>query len=307
MPVMNPASDYCQRWSKGTHSWRHRSEGGFDPRLYDVVPLVEKTARAFVVDEHYAASFPAARFSIGLLTRDDRYPINGAIVDGMALVGVATFSTPMSSRVLTSVFPTLAPYEESVELGRFVLTDTPANAESWFLARAFRLAHERGIRGVVSFADPMPRHRRVTEALEDGTLAERVEEVASGHCGTIYQSVGARALGRSTARTLHYDPRRGVVLSERTLSKIRCGESGSEAAEKHLVSLGAPVRHAGQDVKVWLREALDAIGIVRRRHPGNFRYAFALGSAAARRRLPIVGDVTPYPKASTDRLPALIF
>lgn len=35
--------------------------------------------------------------------------------------------------------------------------------------------------------------------------------------------------------------------------------------------------------------------------------AFALGSAAARRRLPIVGDVTPYPKVSTDRLPALIF
>ena len=88
-----------------------------------------------MVDEHYAASFPAARFSIGLLTRDDRYPINGAIVDGMALAGVATFSTPMSSRVLTSVFPTLAPYEESVELGRFVLTDTPANAESWFLLR----------------------------------------------------------------------------------------------------------------------------------------------------------------------------
>ena len=93
---MNPASDYCQRWSKGTHSWRHRSEGGFDPRLYDVVPLVEKTARAFVVDEHYAASFPAARFSIGLLTRDDRYPINGAIVDGMALAGVATAEMAMA-------------------------------------------------------------------------------------------------------------------------------------------------------------------------------------------------------------------
>ncbi|MGO8609087.1 hypothetical protein ACC848_39680, partial [Rhizobium johnstonii] len=91
------------------------------------------------------------------LTRDDRFPINGATVDGMALVGVATFSTPMASRVLSSVFPTLEPYEQSIELGRFVLTDTPANAESWFLARAFRHAYDRGIRGVVSFADPMPR------------------------------------------------------------------------------------------------------------------------------------------------------
>lgn len=97
--------------------------------------MPERIARAFVVDEHYAASFPAARFSIGLLTRDERYPLNGAVVDGMALVGVATFSTPLASRVLTAGFPTLAPYEESIELGRFVLTDSPANTESWFLAR----------------------------------------------------------------------------------------------------------------------------------------------------------------------------
>lgn len=303
---MNPASDYCQRWSKGAHSWRHASEGGFDSRLYDVVPLPEKIARAFVIEEHYAASFPAARFSIGLLTRDERYPLNGAMVGGMALAGVATFSTPMASRVLTSVFPTLAPYEESIELGRFVLTDTPANAESWFLSKAFRLARERGIRGVVSFADPMPRHRRVTDVLDDGTLVERVEEVLPGHVGISYQSLNARALGRSTARTLNYDPRRGVVLSERTLSKIRCGESGCDAAEKHLVSLGAPARRAGQDAKQWLHEALDALGVVRRRHQGNFRYAFALGSLAERRRLPIVGEVTPYPKPHTDRLPALI-
>lgn len=124
----SPASEHCQRWSRGRHSWRHASEGGFDPELYQVTPITEATARAFVIDEHYASSFPAARFSIGLLTRDDRFPINGTIIDGMALVGVATFSTPMASRVLSSVFPTLEPYEQSIELGRFVLTDTPANA-----------------------------------------------------------------------------------------------------------------------------------------------------------------------------------
>lgn len=122
----------------------------------------------------------------------------------------------------------------------------------------------------------MPRHRRVTDVLDDGTVLEHVEQASPGHCGIVYQSGNALALGRSTARTLSYDARRGVVLSERTLSKIRCSESGSEAAEKHLVSLGAPARRAGQDAKEWLREALDEIGIVRRRHPGNFRYKCAL-------------------------------
>lgn len=298
----SPASEYCQRWSRGRHSWRHASEGGFDPQLYQVTPITEATARAFVIDEHYASSFPAARFSVGLLTRDDRFPINGATVDGMALVGVATFSTPMARRVLSSVFPTLEPYEQSIELGRFVLTDTPANAESWFLARAFRHAYDRGIRGVVSFADPMPRHRQVTEVLDDGTMIERTERTSPGHCGLIYQAGNAVALGRSTARTLNYHARQGIVLSERSLSKIRGQERGADAAERHLVSLGAPVRRAGQDPRSWLRAALAALEVTKIRHPGNFRYAFPLGSSSHRRRLPIGLPRTAYPKPDTDIL-----
>lgn len=299
----SPSSDYCQRWSRGTHTWRHISEGGFDPRLYQVAPITEAAARAFVIDEHYAASFPAARFSIGLLTRDDRFPINGAIIGGMALVGVATFSTPMSKGVLSSVFSTLEPYEQSIELGRFVLTDTPANAESWFLARAFRHAYDRGIRGIVSFADPLPRRRQITETRDDGTTTERIEQVSPGHVGGIYQSVNAIALGRSTPRTLNYVPRRGLVLSERSLSKIRGQERGADAAERHLVSLGAPIRRAGQDPRAWLREALAALEVTKIRHPGNFRYAFPLGSSSQRRRLPIGLPRTAYPKAATDILP----
>lgn len=302
--ALTPARDHCQRWSRGSHSWRHPSEGGFDAQLYRVVPIAENVARAFVVDEHYAGSFPAARFSIGLLTRDERFPVNGAVVEGMALVGVATFSTPMASSVLTCTFPTLEPYAQSIELGRFVLTDTPANAESWFLTRAFRHAYDRGIRGVVSFADPMPRHRRVTEILDDGTFTERTEQTMPGHCGLIYQAKGAIALGRSTPRTLNYDARRGVVLSERTLSKIRGGERGSDAAERHLVSIGAAARRAGQDRREWLRDALGELGIVKVRHPGNFRYGFILGSAAQRRRVPVALPRTTYPKPATDLLPA---
>ncbi|MGC5225173.1 hypothetical protein ACPW96_21600 [Micromonospora sp. DT81.3] len=303
--VRSPSSENCQRWDKGKPSWRHPTDGGFDASLYTVTPLPEAAARAFVEAEHYAGSFPAARFSFGLLTRDDRFPINGAIVDGQALVGVATFSTPMTQRVLTQVFPDLTPYEESIELGRFVLTDTPANAESWFLRRAFQLAAAAGIRGVVSFADPLPRHRRVLEVDDDGTSTERVEVTTPGHCGLIYQATNATACGRSTPRTLNYHPRRGLVLSERTLQKVRAQESGAASAEKHLVTLGAPIRRAGEDPRAWLRDALEAMQIVKVRHPGNWRYAFAIGSPSQRRRVRIALPPTHYPKPATDLLPAI--
>ncbi|MET7353048.1 hypothetical protein [Streptomyces mirabilis] len=64
---------------------------------------------------------------------------------------------------------------ESLECSRFVLTDEcPANAESWFLARCFDELLVRGVRGIVSFADPVPR-RDAPGAV-----------VAVGHVGTIY-------------------------------------------------------------------------------------------------------------------------
>lgn len=67
--VTLPGSDFCQRWRDRRHSWRHRSEGGFDARRYDVAPLIEADARAFVEVNHYAGTYPAARLRFGL-TRD---------------------------------------------------------------------------------------------------------------------------------------------------------------------------------------------------------------------------------------------
>jgi hypothetical protein len=32
----------------------------------------------------------------------------------------------------------------------------PANGESWFLARCWEMAARQGVRGVVSFSDPVP-------------------------------------------------------------------------------------------------------------------------------------------------------
>jgi hypothetical protein len=289
-----------QRWANGTHSWRRPSDGGFDQNRFEAVPLPESVARRFVERHHYAGSFPAARFSYGLTTDDDRLAIDGTLVEGRALVGVAVLSVPMSSKALTKVFPDLEPNQETLELGRLVLTDTPANAESWFLRRVFDDATSRGLRGVVSFSDPMPRRRTVIDEHGD----ETVLTVTPGHAGVVYQSLNALALGRSTARTLTYLPRYGTVLSDRMLQKIRAGESGSDSAERRLVTLGARPRRAGEDAREWLRSALDDLAVTKVSHPGNFRYAWPLGTPAQRRRTRIGMDRTPYPKPATDLLTA---
>jgi hypothetical protein len=87
---LDPASAFCQRWRARRHSWRHRSEGGFDARRYDVVPLAEADARTFVATNHYSASYPAARLRFGLY-------------DGPWLVGVAVLGVPMQRRVQESI------------------------------------------------------------------------------------------------------------------------------------------------------------------------------------------------------------
>lgn len=302
-PSLSPESPYCQRWRLGRHSWRHVSEGGFDAAQFDVQPIPELHARLLVRRHHYAGTLPATRFSWGLFTRDDRLVDDSTpLLDGRGLVGVACLSVPMTSSVLTNVFPTLVPIAESLELGRLVLTDpVPANAESWFLTRVWRQAAAAGIRGIVSFADPLPRQRSIAHTLPDGSVTEVVETLSPGHVGACYQGAGAIACGRSTARTLVYLPRRGTVLSERTLSKIRLQESGSAAAERLLVTLGATPRRSSEDPRAWLRSALDDVGAIRLRHPGNFRYAWPIGTRR-QRRAPIAIARTPNPKADTHRL-----
>ena len=177
----------CQRWNSGRHSWRHLREGGFDRRRYQVTDLAEADAKAFCAAHHYAgASYPAAIRRYGLIDRA-----------GGRLVGAAVLGAPVSSKVLTGPLPTLEPYRESVELSRFVLLDEcPANTESWMLTRAFEDLRAHGIRGVVSFADPVPRWTAA------GVL------IKPGHFGIIYQACGADYTGRGTARSLVMLPRR---------------------------------------------------------------------------------------------------
>jgi hypothetical protein len=247
----NPASEWCQRWANRRHTWRHRSEGGFDARRYEVAELAEASARAFVEANHYSGSFPAARFSYGLF-------------DGVWLVGAAVLSVPVQAKVLTDVYPDLEPYDESLELGRLVLADqVPAPAETWFLARVWKLARRRGLRGVVMFADPMPRR----------TLAGDV--VFPGHVGLIYQAASTLALGRGTPRTQHLLPD-GGVLNARALQKVRAGEVGTDYVERLLVGHGARPRRLRETGRDWLGHALDEARVRRVRHPGPYRYGFAL-------------------------------
>jgi hypothetical protein len=129
MPEVSPSSDWCQRWREGEAGWRHQSEGDFDPGSYEVAPLDDRTARAYVLAHHYSRTYVASRLRYGLWERRG------------ALVGVAVLSVPVRAAVLTRLVPELIPYAESPERRRFVLADRVlGNGESWFLARVLRLA-----------------------------------------------------------------------------------------------------------------------------------------------------------------------
>jgi hypothetical protein len=252
-------------------------EGGFDARRYRVEPIGDVAARAWVVANHYSASYPAASRRYGLFA-------------GEQLVGACVLGVPMSDRVLTNVFPDLQPVRDSLELSRLVLDDAvPGNGESWFLARVFAAEAERGLRGVVAFADPVPRH-----------VGGRV--LFAGHTGHIYIASNAAYLGRSTARTMTVLPN-GAVLSPRSAQKVRAGERGHRHVEQQLVHLGASPRRPHVDPAAWLSVALDEIGVTRVRHGGNHRYGFRLGrTARLRQRVKLGLPCEPRP-TGVDRPP----
>jgi hypothetical protein len=273
-----------QRWNERVHSWKRPEDGGFDPARYGVAAIADDTtAKDFVQRHHYSGSYPAAKHRYGL------YDLAG---EEPELAGVAVLSVPASRKVLTNVFPGLEAYDESLELGRFVLLDpVPANGESWFLGQAFRLAADAGVRGVVSFSDPVPRWADAP----DGTR----RRVMPGHVGTIYQATNAAYTGRGTRRTLTL-LRDGTVFSERAAQKVRDQGKGHEYAELILIEHGATPMRAGEDPKAWLARALEEVGARKFRHPGNHRYAFRVGATRTQRNgVRIALPAEDYPKTIT--------
>lgn len=155
--------------------------------------------------------------------------------------------------------------------------------ESWFLARCWKLTARRGVCGVDSFSDPVPRRTAAGEL------------VFSGHVGTIYQASNAEYLGRTGSRRVLLLPD-GGVLSERALSKVRGEERGPRlrrARARALRRAASATRRAGRAVaEGGVGGRLCVRSIV---HRGNHRYGFRLG---ARRRLVAVGlPAAAYPKA----------
>lgn len=265
MPILQYTLDFNQRWSAGRASYRPPAEV-ICPSEYDVAEIADDTtARNFVLTHHYAKSYPAARFRYGLYRHG-------------VLSGVAVFSHPCSDAVLTNVFD--LPARSAVELGRFVLLDSvPGNGETWFLARAFARLRERGIQGVVSFSDPLPRRTR------DGAI------VHIGHVGTIYQAFSGVYMGRGTARTLRLLPD-GRVFSDRAAQKVRGDERGWRYASAQLEQFGFDAcPEEGRARAEWLGRALAALTIPVR-HRGNHKYAWPL-EKAVRAQLP---RSLPFPK-----------
>lgn len=278
--------ELCQRWRSGAHTWAPADAAAFQASRYAVRSIDPATARAFVTGHHYSRSYPADRQRFGMF-------------EGAHLVGVAVLGQPMHDRVTGKVFPTLDRLA-AAELSRFVLLDhVPTNAETWLLARVFKLAAAAGLRGVVAFSDPMPRRTAAGELL------------MPGHVGHIYRAgAGAtgRYTGRGTPRTLTLLPD-GRVFSARTRAKVTAWDRGGPAAVRELVDLGAPAPVDGHGCTgwaalgamtpagrgAWVADALAAVGASTVRHRGNHRFVWAIGDRGARRRTPIALDALPYP------------
>ena len=272
-------TDMNQRWRDRRGTYRPAGEV-IRTADYDVAPALHQPIKDFVLRHHYSSRYPAARRRFGLYRRGD-------------LVGAAVFSHPCRNDVLTGVLP--GSHTDSMELGRLVLLDdVPANGESWFVARCFDLLRQEGVVGIVSFSDPVER------LAADGRI------IFPGHVGCLYQALNAVYLGRGKPRILRIFPD-GVVLSDRTISKIRSQEKGWLGGVRLLERYGAeplggrppskqdwsprpkpnPVTDPREWLKLWVPRITTPL-----RHTGNHKYVFAL-DRHAKKGLP---PSRPYPK-----------
>lgn len=136
-----------QRWTEKVFTWK-KSREVCDTRALEVEVISEAEARAFVTTHHYSASYPSARFRVGLFQRG-------------ALVGCAVFGVPAGPTVLQA--RTGFDHTAAIELSRFVLLDEVAyNAETWFFKRArgaLVSAHPE-LKALLAYSDPQPRRAR---------------------------------------------------------------------------------------------------------------------------------------------------
>ncbi len=287
------ADEWCQRWRRGQHSWRRTSEGGFDPARYAVVPCKTAPVKKFIRLHHYSHAAASTVHGYALIDLWPDPDPDAQWLAGGQLVGALTLGSPMTEAVLTSPFPDLEPFRQSLDLNRMVLLDkVKAPAESWF-ARALRLAARAGLRGVVAYSDPVGRHRTTP----DGD----VQVLTPGHVGHVYKILGALPLKRARRRR-HILLPDATTLVARSANKITGRERGWRGVVRRLVRLGAPEPKPGENPADWLAKALKFLGAIEFDHPGNYRFAFRLGSRRQRRRVRVEGVTDAYP---THRAPSV--
>lgn len=265
----------AQRWREGRY--RHRPAGEpFAPGRHAVEPLDRGEAAPFVQRHHYAGSYPAARVAYGL--HRCAGPYRPGLLFGAALVGVVVFARGQQDAAAERYAPGVDP-AHVVELARLVLLDeVEGNAESWAVARAFRLlrADLPEVRLVLSSSDPVVR-RAV-----DGTPRLR------GHVGQVYQGLGAIYHGRSKARRQVLTPS-GEVIPERAWEKLRAGDRGAEGLYQRLLAWGAPPIRQGEDGRAYADRALVEGPWRVVRHPGCHVYSWRLDRRQA-------ADASVYPR-----------
>jgi hypothetical protein len=117
-----------------------------------------------------------------------------------------------------------------------------------------------------------------------------------GHIGRIYQAKGGIYTGRSWPKTVSVLPD-GTEVNGRAKQKVRAQEQGHEYVERLLIARGARSPRAGEDMRVWLAEALEDVEARNFRHRGNHRYVFLLDRTARDRAKVKVGYAAqPYPR-----------
>lgn len=240
--------DWSQRWEEGKARWCPRRRL-VDTSTLEVALCPDAEARAFVEAHHYSRSWPSSRERIGLYRSG-------------ALVGVAVFGVPASEAVLPR-WTTLTS-DQAADLSRFVLLDEVGfNAETWFLARAFKLLRKQrpAWRRIVAFSDPHPRH----------TLSG--ECVMPGHVGQIYQAYTGAYQGRTLPSTQYQLPD-GRIYSKRAAQKLTRGEVGAAYAARQLEEAGISPMRAGESGDAYWERVKGELRKVR--HQGQHAYLFSL-------------------------------
>ena len=273
-----------------TQRWRERRDrhipanGAVDKRDWAIDQISYSAAKAYVQANHYSGSMTTCIAAFGIF----HAPRGG--VRPAEMSGVVVFGVPINGASIPK-YAGAAP-DKGAEITRLVLDhDVPGNAESLLVSRAADALRQSGrVSSIITFADPLERR------LQDGTVVKR------GHFGGVYQALSMTYQGRTTPRWLWLD-RRGSVISERSLQKIRAGERGADYATRDFIACGAPSRAFGETPTEWVARALLEGPFTRVRHPGNHAYAWGLDRRARRAVETAAGGIGrgAYPKP--DRLP----